>query len=71
MKDLAIEKNYGPGDFTDKFCQTYREERIRIVHQPFQITESSANAVHKNTLTPIPKPDKDITRKWEHSNIPL
>lgn len=73
-KDLATEKNYGPSGFTDEFCQTYKEEKNKnctpTLSKNRARSECFAHSVHKTTLTPIPKPDKDITRKQDHSNIP-
>ena len=49
-KKLPINKSPKPDDFTDKFCQTFKEEFILILLQLFQNTEE------EGTLPRIPKP---------------
>ena len=65
IKNLSINKNPGPGGFTGKFYQTFREELIAIVFKLFQkIAEQRIlpSSFYEATITLIPKPDKDNTK---------
>ena len=70
IKNLPKNKNYQPNDSTDKstdeFYQKFREELISILIKLFQkIAEEGKhpNSFYEATITLMPKPDKDATKK--------
>ena len=74
IKNFPKNKNPGPDDFTGKFCQSFRAELTPILLKLFQnIAEVGTlpNSFYEGTITLIPKPDKDVTKKENYRSISL
>ena len=74
IRNLSPNKSTGPDGFTGEFYQTFREKLTLILLNLFQnIAEGGIlpNSFYKATITLIPKPDKDVTKKENYRSILL
>ena len=66
IKNLPKNKSPGPDGITGEIYQTFREELMSILLKLFpKVAEEGtfANSFHEATITLIPNPDKDNTKK--------
>ena len=63
IKNLPKNKNPGLDSFTGEFYQTFREKLMFIFLKLFQKFAEEVTSFYEATITLIPKPGKDKTRK--------
>ena len=74
IKNLPTNKSPGPAGFTGEFYQTFREELTPMLLKIFQNTAEEGtlpSSFYEATITLIPKPDKDVTKKEKYRTISL
>ena len=72
IKNRPINTNLGPDGFTGEFYQAFIEELIWLLLKCFQKMEEKvilSSSFYEASVTLIPKPDKDTTRKENYRSV--
>jgi hypothetical protein len=74
LKSLPRKKCLGPDRFSAEFYQTFKEDLIPTPLKNFQEIEREGallNSFYETSITLIPKPDKDNSKKGNYRLISL
>ena len=66
IKNLPVQKRYGPDGFPGEFYKAFKEEITPIIHRLFQKIQEDRrlpNSFYEANIILIPKPNKDTTKK--------
>jgi hypothetical protein len=74
IKSLPKKKSPGPNGFTAEFYQTFKKEPIStnlVMFHEIEREGTLPNSFYEASITPIPKPDKDTSKKKNYRSISL